>query len=298
MSSPRNVNFPSRRLNLAGHLYEPPAGAPDRRRAAVVVGHPLGGVKEQVAGRYAQQLADGGFLVLAFDAAHHGQSDGSPPGLEDPYQRVEDFKCAVSCLQTLEGVVDPERIGVLGIDGSGGYVLSAAQTDKRIKAVATVSAVCVGELARHGLRGHAFSGSTTTMYLHERLVAAGKARTAAAREANLETSAMLTNHVATPPAAPSGTIGPRPINVDIAWSADLQANYDSFVFIEAISPRPVLMVVGSDADTAYLSAHAVRKANDPKELFVVMDKTHAELYDDTTETIPKLVEFLTEHLCA
>jgi uncharacterized protein len=153
-----NVSFDSAGLKIAGHLYTPDDGATGPR-PAIVVGGPGGSVKEQAAGLYAQRLAGQGVVTLAFDAAHQGESEGEPRGLEDPAHLVEGLKAAVSFLTTRDEV-GTGRIGALGICASGGYALTATATDHRIKAVATVSAVDIARQFRYGADGAQDPAST------------------------------------------------------------------------------------------------------------------------------------------
>ncbi|MGW2934151.1 alpha/beta hydrolase [Streptomyces sp. NPDC001156] len=143
------VTFLNGPITVAGDLCLPADFDPQGSYAAIVTVHPGGGVKEQTAGLYASRLADQGFVALAFDASHQGESGGEPHHLEDPPARVEDVRAAVDYLQTL-GYVDTERIGVLGICAGGGYAVNATMTDHRIKAVATVSGLNIGTSYRKG----------------------------------------------------------------------------------------------------------------------------------------------------
>lgn len=305
MPSPTKVQFPAFMLRISGELYAPTPGSPDRKGAAVVVSHPMTGVKEQSAADYARALSKAGFYALTFDAGYQGESTGEPRGLEDPHQRVEDIKGAVSYLTTLKGKVDPERIGVLGICASGGYTSYAAQSDSRIKAIATVSAACVGRMTRNG--GVHEANKESPEAIAGALQAAGQWRTSEANNGP---------HADAPRMFPADL----PADADsffkdaVAYydtergqherstqkvppsSYDLMISYDSFNFQHLISPRPLLMIAGTKAQTLHISKAAVEAAKEPKELFTVEGKNHFDLYDDLTKSGPKVVEFFGRYL--
>ncbi|MEU3854877.1 alpha/beta hydrolase [Streptomyces sp. NPDC029554] len=300
-----DVTFDSAGIALAGHLYTPPstAGAP---RPAIVVGHPGSGVKEQAAGLYASRLAEQGFITLAFDAAHQGESGGTPRDLEDPAQRVEDLKAAVSYLTTLPAV-NPDRIGALGICASGGYVLPAAGGDHRIKAVATVSAVDVARQFRFGA-----DGTQDPTVFQGMLGAAADARTATARgeqapalelfPASVEQArAMGGEHGAegfeyyrTPRAQ-----HPRAASFLDWTSIDRMAGFDAFALLPLLGRRPLLMIAGTRAVTSWMTVEAFQKAVGPKECHWIDGASHVDLYDKdqyVTPAVQKLTDFFTTEL--
>ncbi|KAH5069580.1 hypothetical protein HBI52_059220 [Parastagonospora nodorum] len=303
MSKVRKVHFSSRGISIAGDVYLPSPTAPNRRKASIIVGHPGTGVKEQASGLYARSLAENGFVTLAFDAAHQGESGGEPRYLEDPYQRVEDFRSAVTFLSTLDGEVDPERIGVLGICASGGYSIFAAQTDLRIKAVATVCGVCIGAMTRNSMKDR--SGAVDREMLHQSLVYAGKDRIAEAKGSQPMTVNIMDTFVGGQEYYRTDRgRHPRCTNLQMVRSLDTLATYDSFAFIDWIAPRPLLMIIGSEAEkvtgdaaTGVYSRVAMERAEEPKELFVIEGKGHVELYDDTRQSVPRLIDFMTKSLC-
>ena len=150
------------------------------------------GVKEQTSATYARHLAIAGFTVLTFDATYQGGSESQPRGLENPPQRVEDIKCAVSYLTTLHTShgLNPQKVGVLGICASGRYASFAAQSDLRIKPLATVSAACVGAMTRHG-GVHETQEEDSLFVIEGALKAAGQRRTDFANGKKEETPAMF-----------------------------------------------------------------------------------------------------------
>ncbi|MEU9805977.1 alpha/beta hydrolase [Mycobacterium sp. NPDC050853] len=295
---PENVRFPSKGLQLAGNLHYPDntdeAGLP-----AIVVSHPFGGVKEQTAGLYAQKLAEEGFVALTFDASYQGESEGEPRFLEDPFARAEDVRSAVSFLTTVPRV-DAERIGALGICASGGYVPNAAATDVRIKAVAAVSGADIGSLYRDGL-----GGGQSAEQLQQALAVAAADRSAEAQgakptlahivpeadEITADTPMLFaegSDYYRTPRAQHSNSP-----NWYVASSIVSIAAYSSYDHVDLISPRPLLMIAGTEADTLYFSEQAIAKAGEPKELFLIEGATHIDLYDK-----PEYVDPAVEKLAA
>jgi hypothetical protein len=303
-----NVTFPGAGLNLAGHLYIPESDARPPR-AAIVVGPSSSGVKEQASGLYARRLSEQGFVVLAFDPAYQGESEGEPRGLEDPTHRTEDFKAAVSYLTTRHDVVDPERIGSLGICGSGGYVLAAAAGDHRIKAVGAVAAADVPRHFRYG-----GDGTQDPAVFLGMLGAAAAARTAEADGEGAQTF-LLFPSTAEEAFTRGGEYGregfeyyctprgehPRSAK-HLPWiSVDRMTFFDAFQGADLIAPRPVLLIVGSRAVTSWMSVDAYQRAQEPKELHWIEGASHVDLYDKdeyVTPAVAKLAEFYKANLAA
>src|SRR3954464_3905365 len=138
-------------MKVVGNLFVPKDLDRSARTPAIVVGHPMGAVKEQSANLYATKLAERGFVTLSFDLSFWGESEGQPRNTVAPDIYVDDFSAAVDFLST-QPFVNKESIGVLGICGSGSFAVSAAQIDPRMKAIATVSMYDMGAANRDGLR--------------------------------------------------------------------------------------------------------------------------------------------------
>lgn len=302
MSSPNKVSFLSHNIKLAGLFYPPAEGSPNRAGAAIVICHPWTSIKEQSPANYARVLSQAGFTCLTYDAAYQGESEGTPRDLEDPAQRVEDIKSAVTYLIGRKDV-DSNKIGVLGICASGGYAPFATQTDLRIKACATSAAVCVGTMARRGFD----KDSSNMTVLKGQLEAAARDRNSDVTGEKIEEVHMLPPTYEEAKDLPESFRDlahyyrkrqphPRAPNTCLPRSWDLMANFDAFAYNDMISPRPLLMITGTKAATKWYSEDGIAKANEPKELLVIDGLTHADLYDHVDVPGPKLVEFFGKHL--
>lgn len=298
----KSVTFKNNILNMAGNLYLPEGFDENKKYPAIVSVHPGGGVKEQTAGLYAQKLSDNGFVALAFDASCQGESEGEPRLLEDPNARVEDVRCAVDYLTTLP-YIDQEKIGTLGICAGGGYVVAAAPTERRIKAVATVSAVDIGAMFRG-------EGSIETQL--QTLEAVAKQRTAEVNgaEAHFLTYAPDTleemdentpvlmreayDYYRTPRAQ-----HPNSPNRFLFKSVDKLMAFSATTQISDYLTQPMLLIAGTEADTRGYSEQFYELSNGPKELFWVKGATHIAMYDIpeyVDQSVNKLTEFFRENI--
>ena len=301
-----DVSFLSNGLRVAGTLFTPEETR-GQKLPAIVIGHPFGSVKEQSPLNYAQRLAAQGFAALTFDAAYWGQSEGTPRFLENPWQRAEDVKAAVSYLTTREDI-DAERIGALGICASGGYVPFAAQTDHRIKAIATVSAADFGRVLREGV-----GGGQDPAVLQGMLEAAAALRTAEANGAAPHYEHGVPNTEEAALAFPEGSMyreayeyyrtpraqHPRSQNQWVLRSVDMVAQFDAYGLVELLGPRPLLMVAGTKADTRYFSEEVTARLKDTAELVLIDGASHVDMYDKPEYVDPaaeKIAGFFAQHL--
>jgi uncharacterized protein len=299
------VTFPNKDITVVGNLFMPSDFNSHRKYAAIVITHPFGGVKEQTSGLYAKKLAEQGFITLAFDASYQGESGGEPRYMEIPQTRVEDIRCAVDFLTTHPNV-DEERIGALGICAGGGYTLSATQTEMRIKAAATISAFDLGSARREGV-----GGAIPYEERVKRLMEVGKQRTREARGEPTRYVSFLPETREQAATNPSQLyregydyyceIARHPSSTGkyVFTSLGLQMAFFPFEQIETISPRPILMIAGSAADTLYFSKIAYDKAKEPKELFTIPGATHIDLYykpEFVSQIVATLMRFFEENL--
>jgi fermentation-respiration switch protein FrsA (DUF1100 family) len=278
------VTYQLNGLRIAANVYTPADYDPKSRRATIVVAHPNGGVKEQVAGLYAQRLAEQGYIAIAADAAYQGASGGEPRNVDKPANRVADIHGMADFISGFAGV-DPSRLGVLGICGGGGYALKAAQTDKRFKSIATLSMFNSGLVRLNGFM------DSQVATIQERLKQASEAR---AREVSggpvqyANASPLTDEQIAKLPfemyrqgaeyyqkthAHPNSTA-----RYTLSSLLDLMS-FDATNQIELIS-QPLLMIAGSKADSLYMSEQAFAKAigTTDKVLFKIEGATHIETY--------------------
>lgn len=283
-------------LDITGELYYEKGLDTSRKYSALIVGAPYGGVKEQGPCVYGNELAQRGFVVLTFDQSFMGESGGFPRHLSSPDIFTENFSAAVDYLGLLP-FVDREAIGVVGICGSGGFALSAAQCDTRIKAVAVVSMYDMSAAVRGNMS-------------KEELQAV-KERLSVQRWTDAENG--YPEYVPSFPEQPLDKVPEDIPEPGAEWfrfyavkrghhpnarggfttTSDLaMMNYRLLDYIDEISPRPILFVVGDRAHSRFFSENAYAAAAEPKEIYVVEDAEHIDLYD-RRDRIPfdKLTEF-------
>lgn len=280
----RHVSFErSNNIILKGNLFLPADFDNNKKYAAIISVHPAGSVKEQSAGLYAYKLAEKGFVTLAFDSTYAGESGGTPHLMEAPYERIEDIRYAIDYLVTLP-FVDETHIGALGLCAGGGYVIGAAPTERRISAVAGVSAADIGAANRSSWLG----GRTVEQQIKV-LENVAAQRTREARGAELLAVPMCPE----PPdenTAPSFREGydyyctprgmhPRANNRYLMRSQATKMAYSAVENIYLLT-QPVLLVVGSRADSLWQSERIYNLLpGGDKEIYTIDGATHIELYD-------------------
>ena len=296
-------------MNVAGNLFTPKTLDRTSRHPAIVVGHPMGAVKEQSANLYATKMAEQGFVAMSIDLPFWGESDGRPRNLVSPDIYAEAFSAAVDFLGT-QALVDRERIGAIGICGSGSFVISAAKIDPRLKAIATVSMYDMGAANRNALN------HSLTIEQRKQIIAA------AAEQRYVEFTGGETQytggtvHQLTADTHPiqrefydfyrtsRGQYTPKGGSPRLTTHPTLTSNVKFMNFypfndIETISPRPMLFITGDQAHSREFSEDAYKRAAEPKELLWVAGAGHVDLYD-RVDLIPweKLKSFFDQHLAA
>ncbi|MCD8090406.1 MAG: alpha/beta hydrolase [Clostridiales bacterium] len=288
-------------IMIAADLYTPKDLDESKKYPAIVVGPQYGAVKEQSAGLYANELASRGFITITFDPSFMGESGGLYRNVSSPDIFTENISAAVDYIGTLS-YVDREKIGALGVCGSGGFALAAAQVDTRIKAVATASMYDMSRSIQESMT------ETTLDELAEQ------------RWIDFENGYPEYNPLR----------GPEPIEIDeIPDNLSLAAtelyeyygtvrghhpnglggftttsqlsfiNFNLLDKVDTISPRPILLIAGENAHSLYFSEDVYEAASEPKELYIVPNAIHTDLYDQM-DKIPfdKIESFFTEYLNA
>lgn len=294
-------------MKVTGNLFMPKTIKEGDKLPAIIVGHPMGAVKEQSANLYATKMAEQGFITLTIDLSFWGESEGTPRNAVSPDIYAEDFSAAVDFLGT-RPFVNKERIGVIGICGSGSFAISAAKIDPRLKAIATVSMYDMGAANRHALN------HSLTLEQRKQIIAqAAEQRYAeftggktlytsgTVHEIN-ENSSPIEREFFDFYRTPRGEFTPKGQSPELTTHPTLTSNVKFMNFypfndIETISPRPLLFITGDQAHSKEFSEDAYKRAAEPKELYYVKGAGHVDLYD-RVNLIPfdKLTHFFKQNL--
>ena len=299
------VKYKLNGIDIAANIYTPANFDPAKKYPALVVAHPNGGVKEQVAGLYAQRMAESGYITIAADASYQGASGGTPRNIDKPANRIEDIRGMADYITQYLGV-DPSQLGLLGICGGGGYALKAAQTDKRFNVVATLSMFNSGVVRRNGYMNSAVST------IQQRMKEASDARALEVKDGTVLYigDTPITDEMADKMpfdlyreghyyynrthAHPNSTFKYTKSSL-----LDLM-EFDATTNMELIN-QPLLMIAGSKADSYYMtdSAFALATGTKEKELFLIPGATHIQTYyvpQYVQQATNKLNEFFNKYL--
>ncbi|MCT1532114.1 alpha/beta hydrolase [Sphingobacterium daejeonense] len=299
------VKYKLNGIEIVANVYTPANYDPSKEYPAITVAHPNGGIKEQTSGLYAQRLAEAGYITIAADAAYQGGSGGQPRHTDKPQFRTEDIRGMADFILQYPGV-DSNRLGALGICGGGGYTLNAVKSDKRFKAVATLSMFNTGEVRRNGF----LNSDKNTIQDRLRKASQARAQEAIGGEIIYAGVASVTDEdIAKVPtkfyrqgfeyyyrshAHPNSTF-----LYTMSSLMDLMA-WDVNNEIELVD-QPLLMIAGSEAQTKYMTDETFSKIINAKEkeLFVINGATHIETYwkpEYVLQAVNKLNNFYKENL--
>ncbi|WP_321369940.1 alpha/beta hydrolase [uncultured Draconibacterium sp.] len=293
-------------ITLTGDLYLPKDRGTEQLPALAISG-PYGAVKEQSSGLYANQFAQRGFAVVAFDPSFTGESGGEPRNVASPDINTEDFSAAIDFLG-IQPFVDREKVGIMGICGFGGMGLNAAAVDTRVKAVAVASMYDMSRVTAKGYFDSMTAEQRSQMLeqLCEQRWKDAENGEPAYGPAGLPEADQLTGEE---PEFVQGYVNyyktergfhPRSINSNGSWTATNALSFMNMpllTYINEISPRPILIIAGENAHSRYFSEDAYKAANEPKELMIIPGAVHTDLYDKV-DVIPfeKLESFFKENL--
>ena len=300
----RKITFHNRYgITLAADLYEPKNA--EGKLPAIAVSGPFGAVKEQSSGLYAQEMAERGFLTMAFDPSFTGESGGTPRYVASPDINTEDFQAAVDFLSVQENV-DSEKIGIIGICGWGGMALNAAALDTRIKA--TVASTMY-DMTRVNAKGY-FDSEDTEEARYEKRKVLNAQRIADYKNGTYERGGGVVDPL--PEDAPffvkdyydyyktNRGYHKRSLNSNEGWNITSALSFLNMPILQYSDEirSAVLIMHGEKAHSCYFSKDAFQKLKgENKELLIIPDAVHTDLYDQK-DIIPfdKMTEFFKENM--
>ncbi|MBX3232634.1 MAG: alpha/beta hydrolase [Labilithrix sp.] len=304
------IQNPDMAWPIAASIQFPPSFDEAKTYPTIVSVHPFGSCKEQTSGNvYGKALSEQGFVVIAYDASFQGESGGSPRWIEDPTQRVEDISRVIDYAVTLP-YVDAHRIGAIGVCGGGGYAVNATLTEKRIKAVVSITGVNIGRLFREGFSTYNPIGALDAMAAQ---------RTKEARGGELQVNELLP---ASPDVAKANGLTERDVFEATDYyktprgqkeggatrmlfsHAQKTLAWDAFAFAETLLTQPIMVVIGQKVGAfgAYrdgLEIYGRATASKDRQLVSLEDWSHYDLYDKPEPvklSLEKLVPFFKKHL--